>query len=613
MGKQNIFQKVGFIVKDFFQHWSTPPKEGYYLSNREFISYAVGGMGVQGFGILTQYFAINVGVHLALVYNFDAMIVQYTTWIIALLTLFRAPIVGWVIDNTNTKWGKYRPYLLFAGVLSVVCYWMLAFIPDIFMPSNALEHTAKTQWLVIGSYQLVLFIAATAFSFFSFGRVGLAQVITPNTNERTKLYSVGGVIDSLGPSIVQMFFPLIAGRIYGQNGLVYGDEFGEMTSDQIKNIGLRLTYGMDNINTYKVVFPIVGLICVAMSLIMFFGTKERIIQEKKVKEKVGFFTGIQKSMKNKYFWIVNVSNILAFGRLLIFSATNYVCLYILGGQLGADMRGIMVTVASVGFVPGMLFSPLIQKKLGKKNMTLLSFAGSTVISVLLLILFKFAYHSSATAWVYFVGVFLHNIFAALWTVTSPAMTADYCEYQQWKTGDRLDGYMSQYSQVITTLCGMLSGWLTTTLLIKFGGAASSEDYGEEGVMQKVLIIWSILSIVCGVLAIIPFLFWDLTEKKQLEMAKDIKIRGYKEDLESGTLKQENVAEAVLLGVLTRQQALESGFVLEDEAVKDEAQSDNVEAMLSTDEVTTDAFDDAAKEDGKVEENSDANGEEEPKA
>ena len=55
-------------------------------------------------------------------------------------------------------------------------------------------------------------------------------------------------------------------------------------------------------------------------------------------------------MKNKYFWIFNISNIVAFGRLLIFSATNYVCLYILGGQLGADMRGVMVTVASVGYV-----------------------------------------------------------------------------------------------------------------------------------------------------------------------------------------------------------------------------------------------------------------------
>ena len=588
MGKQNIFQKVGFVVKDFFNHWNTPPKEGYYLPNKEFLAYSVGGMGVQGFGIFTQYFAINVGVHLALVYNFDAMIVQYTTWIVALLTLFRAPIVGWIIDNTNTKWGKYRQYLLFTGVLCVLCYWMLAFIPDFFMPSNALEHTKTTQWLVVGTYQLILFVAATAFSFFSFGRIGLAQVITPNTNERTKLYSVGGVIDSLGPSIVQMFFPFIAGRIYGQSGAVYGDEFGQMTSDQIRNLGLRLTYGMDNINTYKVIFPIAGLICVAVSLILFFGTKERIIQEKKVKEKVGFLTGIQKSLKNKYFLIFNLSNILAFGRLLIFSATNYVCLYILGGQLGADMRGIMPTIASVGFVPGMLFSPLIQKKLGKKKMTLLSFAGSTVISALLLILFVFAYHNAATAWIFFVGVFFHNIFAALWTVTSPAMTADYCEYQQWKTGDRLDGYMSQYSSVITTICGMLSGWLTTTLLVKFAGAASSEDYGEEGVMRSVLIIWGILSIVCGVLAIIPFLFWDLTEKKQLEMARDIKIRGYKEAMESGSLEQENIAEAVALGVLTGEQAREMGFVFDEPKTEEELSKDG-EGLLSEDEVTTDTL------------------------
>lgn len=588
MGKQNIFQKVGFLVTDFFKHWNTPPKEGYYLPNKEFVSYAVGGMGVQGFGILTQYFAINVGVHLSLVYNFDAMIVQYTSWIIAILTLLRAPIVGWITDNTNTKWGKYRPYLLFTGVLSVLSYWLLAFIPDWFMPENALEHTAKTQWLVVGSYQLILFIATTVYSFFSFGRTGLAQVITPNTNERTKLYSVGGVIDSLGPSIVQMFFPLIAGRIYGQAGAVYNDEFGQMTSDQIRNLGLRLTYGMDNINTYKLVFPIVGFICVALSLIMFFGTKERIIQEKKVKEKIGFFTGIKKSFKNKYFWIFSAANILAFGRLLIFSAINYVCLYILGGQLGADMRGIMVTVAAIGYTPGMLFAPLIQKKLGKKNMTLLSFAGSTVIAALLLILFKFAYHSQVTAWIYFVGVFLHNIFAALWTVTSPAMTADYCEYQQWKTGDRLDGYMNQFYQVITTICGMASGLLTTQLLVKFAGAASAEDYGEEGVMQSVLIIWAILSIACGILAIIPFLFWDLTEKKQLEMAKEIKIRGYKEQLESNTLEQENIAEAVELGVLTREQAIEKGFALQESSIKDKtAEEASPEEKLTTDEVTTD--------------------------
>ena len=63
--KTNIFQKAGFFIKDFFSHWNIPAKEGYYLSNKEFIAYAVGGMGVQGMGILTQYFAIAMGVHLA--------------------------------------------------------------------------------------------------------------------------------------------------------------------------------------------------------------------------------------------------------------------------------------------------------------------------------------------------------------------------------------------------------------------------------------------------------------------------------------------------------------------------------------------------------------------
>ena len=113
MAKQNIFQKAGFLVKDFFAHWNTPPKEGYYLSNKEFLAYSVGGMGVQGMGILTQYFAINMGVHLAFVYNFDQRVVLWTTWIMAILSLFRAPLVGWIMDNTNTKRGKYIPYFIY--------------------------------------------------------------------------------------------------------------------------------------------------------------------------------------------------------------------------------------------------------------------------------------------------------------------------------------------------------------------------------------------------------------------------------------------------------------------------------------------------------------------
>lgn len=576
----NIFQKAKFIVKDFFEHWNTPAKEGYYLSNKEFMAYAIGGMGVQGMGILTQYFAISMGVHLAYVYNFDQQIVLYTTWIVAILSLFRAPLVGWIIDNTETKWGKYRPYLLFTGLLSVVCFWLLAFIPELFMPKAGEIYTDTRKWLVIGSYQLIYFIALTVYSFFSFGRVGLSQVITPNTNERTKLYSVGGVIDSLGPSIVQMLFPLIANGVYGQTGLVFKDQYGDWTAEQIKEAGLG--FGMENILTYQIIFPIMGCICVAIALIMFFGTKERIIQEKKVKQKISFFGGIIKSFKNKYFWIFNISNVLAFGRILIFVSVNYVCAYMIGGSLGGTLRGIIPTVMAVGFVPGMLFSPLIQKYLGKKKMTLLSFLGSSIISLLILFLVLFAYNGAATPYLIFVGIFLHNIFAALWTVTSPAMTADYCEYQQWKTGDRLDGYMSQYTQVFTTVCGMFTGLLVSELLIKIG-AKDSVSYENPEVMRSVFILWAVLGVACGILAMIPFLFWDLTEKRQLEMTNEIKMRAIQNKLDENKFTQEDVKEAMELGVLTAEQVEAMGLIAESnepvdeelaEAAADETAKDN---------------------------------------
>ena len=552
----NIFQKAKFIVKDFFDHWNTPAKEGYYLSNKEFMAYAVGGMGVQGMGILTQYFAITMGVHLAYVYNFDQQIVLYTSWIMAILSLFRAPLVGWIIDNTNTKWGKYRPYLLFTGLLSVACFWLLAFIPNLFMPGEGEAYTDARKWLVVGSYQLIYFIALTIYSFFSFGRVGLSQVITPNTNERTKLYSVGGVIDSLGPSIVQMLFPLIANGVYGQMGLVFKDRYGDWTAEQIKEAGLG--FGMENILTYQIIFPIMGCICVAVALVMFFGTKERIIQEKKVKQKVSFIGGIVKSFKNKYFWIFNISNVLAFGRLLIFTSVNYVCAYMIGGSLGGNLRGIIPTLMAVGFVPGMLFSPLIQKYLGKKKMTLLSFAGSATISTLILLLVLFAYNGAATPYLIFVGIFLHNIFAALWTVTSPAMTADYCEYQQWKTGDRLDGYMSQYTQVFTTVCGMFTGLLVSEILIKIG-AKDSVSYENPEVMRNVFIMWAVLGAISGILAMIPFLFWDLTEKRQLEMTKELKIRALQNKIQEKDLSREDAEQALELGIVTEDQLAELGF------------------------------------------------------
>ena len=117
-------------------------------------------------------------------------------------------------------------------------------------------------------------------------------------------------------------------------------------------------------------------------------------------------------------------------------------------------------------------------------------------------------------------------------------------------------------------------------------------------MRSSFIIWCVLGIVCGVLAMIPFFFWNLTEKKQLEMARELKIKAYTNDLEKGELDEENVKEAVELGVLTREQALEMGFASVMEAQTEEDASEQLheeQTLLMSQMQDTQSTDSAVKD------------------
>ena len=79
-------------------------------------------------------------------------------------------------------------------------------------------------------------------------------------------------------------------------------------------------------------------------------------------------------------------------------------------------------------------------------------------------------------------------------------------------------------------------------------------------MRNVFIMWAVLGVACGVLAMIPFFFWDLTEKKQLEMARELKIRAMQNKLEDNEFTQDDVKEAMELGVVTAGQVSDMGLI-----------------------------------------------------
>ena len=119
--------------------------------------------------------------------------------------------------------------------------------------------------------------------------------------------------------------------------------------------------------------------------------------------------------------------------------------------------------------------------------------------------------------------------------------------------------MNQYSTVLTTVCGMGSGYLVSYILVKFANAPDASSYANEKVLRYVLIIWGTLGTICGLLAMIPFFFWDLTEKKQFEMTKELRRRALTQDIADNLLEENDVNEALELGLLTREAAIAMGF------------------------------------------------------
>ena len=130
---------------------------------------------------------------------------------------------------------------------------------------------------------------------------------------------------------------------------------------------------------------------------------------------------------------------------------------------------------------------------------------------------------------------------------------------------------------------MFTGLLVSEILIKLG-AKDSVSYENPEIMQKVFIMWAILGVVCGILAMIPFFFWDLTEKRQLEMTKEIKMRAIQNKLDENKFTQEDVKEAMELGMVTAEQVKEMGLIVENE----EAPVEELEAAAdsTTEDSTT---------------------------
>lgn len=342
-------EKIKQTVSSVKEHWSSPP-EGRYIPYKEILAYSVGGIGVK-FVIYTVWYislsatSLLAGSALGLK-NGDLVKLNMIATVIG---LFLGPIRGLIIDNTRSSKGKFRPYLLYTGIPSAILLTVFAFLPFETMTYN------QKLWSLFISYMLL----QLCYPFYDQAYTTLVQVMSPNSTERADVITVSTFIYSLAPTIMGFFVPLIAG----------------------------FTGGLEHINAYRVIMPALGIGGALIGLFSYFGTKERIIVSKDYTPKVPFFKGIGAGIANKYQWARSLTSWCILFQAGVGNVTTWYFYYGIKDVLNLStekqgvLNGTLMTILGAAATPAMLLSPLLIRKLGKRNMYIFYILGNVITLV----------------------------------------------------------------------------------------------------------------------------------------------------------------------------------------------------------------------------------------
>jgi Na+/melibiose symporter-like transporter len=397
------------------------------------------------------------------------------------------PIVGILADRTTTRWGKFRPWILFTAVPFGVFSLMAFSTPD-------LQGQAKTAYAMATYTLLVMVYAANNLPYSA-----LSGVLTGSMAQRNSLSSYRFVAVMVAQFVIQvLLLPLV---------LILGD------GDKVR--GFHNTMG---------VFAVVGTL---FFLITFFTTRERIVPAPEQKSSVAQDLG--DLVKNQPWLVMLALTILVFATLALkggmyiyyfqyYLSEPQLAKFLDGVGFNAFIGGLNSLLAGAGLagfqwpkdaptsayslfnaggiicmIIGIGFSKHLADRFGKRDV----FGGALLVSTLFLLAFYF-YSPGSIALVFFSQI-LHGFFYGITIPLLWAMIADVADYSEWKNHRRATAIIFS-----AMLCGLkiglsAGGALVAGILARYGyeaGAPTQSPLAVDGIRLAVSIYCSIPFLLC---------------------------------------------------------------------------------------------------------------------
>lgn len=411
------------------------------------------------------------------VFGISAVAAGFMFLIVRMIDAVMDPLIGTVVDKTNTKYGRFRPYLLY-GAFPFAGVAILCFTTPGFSDPMKLVYAYITYTLLSITYSVV-----------NIPYAALTSAITQDNKEVVSLTSIRMLFSNIGGLTVSFGVPLLAG--------IFTNATGKTSTG------------------WQITMSIMGSLGALLLIFCFLNTKERVqinhSEEAKIRVKDIFI----QLKSNRPLIIICLFFILNFGvNSIVNSVGIYYVTYNVARPDLVKWYGLMGTLPALILMPLM---PTMHKLMGKKK---LLFTALSLKAIGLIALFIIPATMVPL-------VFAGRLIAALGTITAGAFTwaliPETIDYGQYKTGKRASGIIYALVGFFFKFGMAIGGIVPGLILAKFGYVANHTQTATA--LNGILVTMTVIPAIFVIIELVAIFFYNLDEKEHKRVLSELNNAG----------------------------------------------------------------------------------------
>jgi len=447
------------------------PASGERLTFREKFAYGLGDTAsnfyFQAFNLFLVYYYTDI-------FGLPSTAVGTLMLVTPILVAVLNPVIGAAADRTNSRWGKFRPYILWGAIPYGVLGFLMFANPD-FGLHGKLIYAYATYTLVLINYAVI----NTPYS-------ALMGVMSPSSEDRTSLSTYRFACAFTGTLLIGWLVPWLKDALAGAGGN--------------PAVGFRNT------------MAVFAVISVGIFFYTFANTRERVSSP--ANQKSSFGRDVRDLRANTPWLILFFVAFLNLTNVGMRSGSGiYYFKYCVGSE---SSLGTFNLVGFLCFIAGALSTKLFLRWVARRELMI----GLTVLNALMMASFYFVNpHSS-------VALYIFNIIGQFAAGPTPAIVwslyADTADYGEWKFSRRATGLVFS-ATVFAQKVGLAIGSATIGWLLSFYGFAANVEQTPRA-LHGITILFSLLPAIFGGLSGLCIFFYKLDEPTVKQIERDLAAR-----------------------------------------------------------------------------------------